>query len=177
MGVLVILDRVKKATGIIDFFSSYKKRPVVKIADYLDKENIAFLESKNKNGVLLQLVNILHNSKKLKEKNQFYKKILEREKIVPTGIGMGVAVPHAKIKDNNNFFIALGVIKSCPINWTSIDNLPIRMVFMIGGPENKNHEYLELLSQLTIVIKDDVLRKNILKASNKQEICKLFHHF
>lgn len=174
---MAILDQVKKAATLIDFFNRFKKRPVIKISDYLDKENIAFLKPKNRNEAIELLVDLLCASKKIKEKNQFYKKIIEREKIVSTSIGMGVAVPHAKINDNSDFFMALGVIKNHKINWNSFDSLPVRLIFMIGGPEKKLNEYLQLLSKLTIVIKDDALRRNILKAANTEEISKLFSEF
>ncbi len=125
----------------------------------------------------MELVDLLYKSKKLKDKDQFYKKIIEREKIVSTGIGMGIAIPHAKLKEYDDFFIALGILKNHKINWNSLDYIPVRMVFMIGGPEIKQNEYLQLLSKLTIAIKDDFLRKNILKATNKEEIIKLFSQF
>lgn len=175
--VLVILDQFKKVTGLIDFFNRFKKKEEIRISDYLDVKNIAFLKSKNRNDAILELVDVLYKSKILKEKDSFYKKIIEREKIVSTGIGMGVAIPHAKINDYDDFFIALGIIKSHKINWNSHDNIHVKIIFMIGGPEIKYNEYLHLLSKLTIIIEDDSLRKNILKASDKEDIIKLFRQF
>ena len=174
---LVILDQIKKVTSLIDFFNRFKKKSNIKIYDYLDINNIAFLKSKNRNDAISELVDVLHKSKKIKEKEYFYKKIIEREKIVSTGIGMGVAIPHAKINDYGDFFIALGIIKTHKINWNSIDTIPVRLVFLIGGPEIKQNEYLQLLSKLTIVIKDDSLRRNIFKAVSKEDIIKQFRYY
>lgn len=174
---MAILGNIKKVSTLSDFFDRFKKKSSLKISDYLDINNVAFLKSKNRNDAILELVELLHKSNKLKEKDQFYKKILEREKIVSTGIGMGVAIPHAKIKENDDFFIAIGVFKTHKINWDSIDKIPVRLIFLIGGPEIKQNEYLHLLSKLTVVIKDDSLRKNILKANKKEEIIKQFRQF
>jgi len=174
---LAILGRIKKVTNFADFFNRFKKKSVLKISDYLNIDNIAFLEAKKRNDVILELVDLLYKSKKIRNKDQFYKKIIEREKIVSTGIGMGVAIPHAKFNEDDDFFIAVGILKTHKINWNSIDNLPVRLIFMIGGPEIKQNEYLQLLSKLTIVIKDENIRRSILKATNKQEIIKQFRQF
>lgn len=174
---MAILGNIKKVSTLSDFFDRFKKKSNLKIYNYLDANNIAFLKSKNKNDALLELVELVHKSNKLKEKDQFYKNIIEREKIVSTGIGMGVCIPHAKIKENDDFFIAIGVLKNHKIDWESIDKIPVRLIFMIGGPEIKQNEYLHLLSKLTVIIKDDSLRKNIIKSNNNEEIIKLFRHF
>lgn len=175
--VLVTLGQIKKVASIASFFNRFKKKAQIKISSYLDKDNVAFLTSKNRNEAISELVDLLHRSKRLKEKNVFYKKIIERERIISTSVGMGVAVPHAKINECSDFFIALGIMKSHKIKWNSIDNIPVRLIFMIGGPEVKQNEYLQLLSKLTLVIKNDFLRRNILRASSKEEIIKLFRQF
>jgi len=174
---LAILARIKKATSFSDFINRFKKKPTLKISEYIDGHNIAFLDSKNRNDAILELINLLYESKKLKDKNQFYKKIIEREKIVSTGIGMGVAIPHAKLTDFDEFFIAIGIQKRHKINWHSIDKHPVRLIFMIGGPEIKQNEYLQLLSKLTIAIKSENLRRDLLKTDAKEEIIKMFSHF
>jgi len=174
---LAILGRIKKATSIVDFLNRFKKKSEIKIFDYLKAENISFLKSKNRNDTILELIELLEKSKTLKYPNEFYKKIIEREKIVSTGIGMGVAIPHAKMNLFDDFFIAVGIQKNAKINWNSLDKLPVRLVFMIGGPEDKQNEYLKLLSKITIAIKNETLRKNLLNASSKENVIKYFSEF
>jgi PTS system nitrogen regulatory IIA component len=174
---LAILGRIKKVTNFVDFFNRFKKKSILKIINYLEADNITFLESKNRNDVILELVDLLCKSKKLTDKKLFYKKIIEREKIISTGIGMGIAIPHAKLKHSDDFFIAIGILKKYKINWNSIDNLPVRLVFMIGGPEVKQNEYLQLLSKLTEALKNDNLRRNIFKATQKEEVINAFRQF
>ncbi len=174
---MAILGRIKKAKSFTDFLCRFKKKTEIKISDYLDVNNITFLKAKNRNDVILELIDLLQRSKILKDPNRFYKKIIEREKIVSTGIGMGVALPHAKMNTLDDFFIAMGIQKDSKITWPSIDNLPVRLVFMIGGPDCKQNEYLKLLSKLTIAIKNDYLRKSILTATSKHQIKKYFNQF
>ena len=174
---MAILGRIKKATSFLDFLNRFKKKTALKISDFLNIDNIIFLEAKNKNSAILELIDVLDKSKTLTQKDEFYKKIIEREKIISTGIGMGVAVPHAKLAGLDSFFLAIGIQKEYKIHWNSIDKMPIRLVFMIGGPEDKQNEYLQLLSKLTIALKNDHFRRNLLKATAKEEIIKLFKSF
>ncbi|MFA6119306.1 MAG: PTS sugar transporter subunit IIA [Parachlamydiales bacterium] len=166
-----------KSTHIIDFLNGFKKKPSSRIFDCLDVQNIVFLKSKNKNEAITELVDSLYNSKKIADKDYFLNKIIEREDIVSSGIGMGVAIPHAKLEGLDNFFIALGIQRKYKIEWDSIDKMPIRIIFLIGGPDKKQNEYLQLLSQLTIVMKDPDLRRNILKSNHPQDVFDQFVHF
>lgn len=143
------------------------------ISDYLFENQVVFLEQTTKESVLLELVELLDKENVLRDKHHFYELILAREEIVSTGIGMGIAVPHAKISNYNNFFVAIG-IHSKGIVWDAIDGVLVRLVFMIGGPENQQVTYLQLLSKLTSALKDDERRKLLLGVQNKKDVIKLF---
>ena len=104
---------------------------------------------------------------KLPDEEVFFNAIFEREKIVSTGIGMGVAIPHAKLHSYDHFFIALAVLQK-PVDWQALDGAPVRIVFMIGGPDDKQTEYLQILSSLTQAIKDDEIREKNLCAATTQ---------
>ena len=101
---------------------------------------------------------------------------MEREKIVSTGIGMGTAIPHAKITTSEDFFIAIGILAE-GIEWNSLDGIPVRIIFMIGGPDNKQTQYLQVLSSLTHIIKNESLRKKMLTLKSTEEIIKVIKEF
>jgi PTS system nitrogen regulatory IIA component len=143
------------------------------ISKYLDPKCVISLDVDDRDGALKKLVDVLDIQGKLKDKDAFYHAIVEREKIVSTGIGMGVAVPHAKLPGYETFFIAIGVHQK-GISWDSIDGMPVRVVFMIGGPDDKQAEYLQLLSRLTLAIKDEEKRKKMLHLRTAEDIIALF---
>ena len=143
------------------------------ISKYLDPRLIKVLEAESRDAALKELVEILDFEGKLKNKELFYQAILEREQIVSTGIGMGIAVPHAKLSGYKTFFIAIGVHQR-GIEWDALDGAPVRIVFMIGGPDDKQTEYLQLLSRLTLAIKDEERRKKILQLNKPEDIIVLF---
>ncbi len=146
------------------------------IKQYLDPKYILFLNGKNRDQVVHSLVESLAKGSKVSDAKALFDAIIEREKIVTTGIGMGVAIPHAKLQDYDDFFIAIGILES-GVDWDALDNNPVRLVFLIGGPDDKQTEYLQILSSLTLAVKDEERRKKIVNAHSPEEVVKLFERF
>ncbi len=76
-------------------------------------------------------MDLLHKEGRLQDKEKFLFSILERERIVSTGIGIGVAIPHAKISGNAGFFVAIGIQKKGGIDWNALDGSLVHLIFMI----------------------------------------------
>ncbi len=146
----------------------------VSISEYLDDRLVVFLDVETQSEALRQLVTTLDEGHKLKDKEVFYKAILDREHIVSTGIGLGVAIPHAKLPDYEDFFIAIGIQSSRGIEWNSLDGSHVHVIFMIGGPDNKQTAYLNILSRLTTAIKDPERRLSLLNATSAKQVIELF---
>jgi PTS system nitrogen regulatory IIA component len=159
----------------IDSTQDFKRDIEVTVSHYLDKRLVVFLQVDTQREAFLELVHVLDREKKLLDKGQFFDAILEREKIVSTGIGLGIAIPHAKLEGYHDFFIAIGIQSKKGIDWNALDGAPVRVIFMIGGPGNKQTEYLKILSSLTLAIKNEERRKKILKTKIPQDIIELFH--
>ncbi|MBN4066710.1 PTS sugar transporter subunit IIA [Simkania negevensis] len=149
---------------------------MVAITNYISPNLVIFFDVTTRDEAIKELIDLLDSNKKLVDKEAFYHAILAREKIVSTGIGMGVAIPHAKLPDFDDFFIAVGIQKE-GINWDALDGAPVQIVFMIGGPDDKQTEYLQILSRLTTAIKDNERRKKLLELSSKEEITQHFEGF
>ena len=86
---------------------------------------------------------------------------------------MNVAFPHAKLPLLDKFFIAIGVLRKS-VDWRSLDGAPVRLVFMIGGPDDKQTEYLQILSGLTKSIKEEERRKKLLTLNDPHAMIELF---
>lgn len=152
----------------------FKKDRQVTLADYLDDRLVVFLKSETQLEAIEELIEALDLAHKLKDRKQFHQAILDREKIVSTGIGLGVAIPHTKLPKYDQFFIAIGVQEGQGIDWNSLDGTRVHLIFMIGGPDNRQTEYLNILSRLTMAIKDSERRKALLKATSAQQVIDLF---
>jgi PTS system nitrogen regulatory IIA component len=143
------------------------------ISRYMDPQLVVFLNTTTRDETLHQLVHQIYKVGKLQDENAFYQAIIDREKIVSTGIGMGVAIPHAKLPSYDQFFIAIGILHK-PVDWHALDGAPVRLVFMIGGPDDKQTEYLQILSSLTQSIKDEEKRKKLLTLQQPYAMIELF---
>lgn len=146
----------------------------VAISKYLDERLVTFLDVEDRNRAIEQMVELLDHAGRLYDPHAFHRAILEREKIVSTGIGMGVAIPHAKLEGYKDFFIAIGIQGKKGIEWQALDNAPVHFIFMIGGPEKSQAEYLHILSDLTTAVKDAERRKKLLRTNRPQQVLELF---
>lgn len=147
-----------------------------KIASYLDPDLIAFLDVNTRDEALFALVELAHSKGKIKDKEEFYDALIDRENIVSTGIGMAVAIPHAKLPDYDDFFITIGILRY-GVDWNTMDDSLVRLIFMIGGPDDKQTEYLKILSGITAAVKEETRRKKMLRASSSKEVLELLEGY
>lgn len=167
-----VIEQVSRLLS--DLQGLFKKGKDMAIFDYLDDRLVVFLDVETQAEALSSLVDAIDKAHKLKDRQIFHQAILDREKIVSTGIGLGVAVPHAKLQGYDDFFIAIGIQGSRGIEWNSLDGSQVHLIFMIGGPDNRQTEYLNILSRLTTAIKDSERRKALLKATSAKQVIDLF---
>ncbi len=143
------------------------------ISKYLSKDCILFIKDTHDRGRVLELlIEAAHTAGKVKDKLRFAEAIAARELIVSTGIGLGVAVPHAKLKTLDSFFIALGIIEH-GVDWESIDGQLVHIVFLIGGPEDNQKEYLHILAQIVQTVKDAEKREKLRNSRTPEQVLSL----
>ncbi len=149
-----------------------------KLSDLIKKENVVFLDTPDMTDTIDILVENAIKNKKIKDKDSFKNAVLEREELVSTGIGLGVALPHTKSKDIEEFFMVVGINKE-GIDWDAIDRNPVGIVFLIGGPETESSqkEYLQIVSKLMLLIKNKERRVMLLNSETAQEVADIFDKF
>ena len=137
----------------------------------LIKESTIKLEltSKDKNSLLDEMIELLANDKVVTDSSKFKKDILKREELSNTGIGFGIAIPHAKSKAVKEPRIAIGVTQN-GIDYSSIDGQDIKMIFMIAVNEQQSDLHLRALADLSRKLMHEEFRESILKAKSKKEI-------
>lgn len=140
---------------------------MIQLADYLDEQLVIFLAASSKEEVLTALVDLVVQKKELPARDRFYQAIIDREKLVSTAIGLGVAIPHAKLPVYTDFFVGIAILHK-GIDWNAIDDSLVRLVFLIGGPENRQTEYLKILSSVTVAMRDEQVRRRLITATSPQ---------
>lgn len=133
----------------------------MKITDLLTKETIILdLQSATKMEVLDELIETLAKAGKLHDKEAFKEAILARESQSTTGIGEGIAIPHAKTNAVKQSAIAFGRSKA-GIDFESLDGKPSHLFFMIAASEGVHNAHLETLSRLSTLLMDQEFRKKL----------------
>ncbi|TDT63686.1 PTS fructose transporter subunit IIABC [Fonticella tunisiensis] len=142
----------------------------MKITELLTKDTIILeLKSRTKAEVIDELVNKLYSAGKLNDKDEYKKAILEREAQFTTGVGDGVAIPHAKTSAVKTPALAYGYSRE-GIDYDSLDGKPAHIFFMIAGSEGANNEHLETLSRLSVMLMNEEFRRKIENAKSEEEI-------
>lgn len=142
------------------------------IESALNPDYIFFIDKDSQDKVLNELVRRADEAGAIEDPQQFLSSVLEREKIVSTAVGSGVAVPHAKIQKLDDFTLIIGVL-SKGVDWDAHDNIPVRLVFLISGPDDRQMEYLQLLSFITKRIRSESRRTMLLRTKDPHEVIRI----
>lgn len=142
----------------------------MKITQLLTKDTIILdLDSHAKSEVLTELIGQLDHAGKLIDKKKFTEDILARETQSTTGIGDGIAIPHAKSSAVQVPAIAFGRSLT-GIDYESLDGQPAHLFFMIAASEGANNDHLDALSRLATFLMDANFRNQILAATSIEDI-------
>ena len=144
----------------------------MRITELLTKDTIAMdLSASDKNGVIDELVNQLDKTGKLSDIAQFKEAIHNRESQSTTGIGEGIAIPHAKATVKSPA-IAFGKSKE-GVDYQSLDGQPAHLFFMILCSEGGAQTHLDALAKLSGILMDDKVRESLLHANSPEEVLQI----
>ncbi len=141
----------------------------LRLGSYLTERRVVEIKSSTKADVLEEMVQALGDDAALANPERFLKAVVAREKTLSTGVGDGIAIPHARIGEISEAFVVLGRAKR-PVEYGATDGKPVSLVVLIGAPECKTRLYLQLLSRTLSLLVDNTLRARILKAETPRDI-------
>lgn len=145
----------------------------MKITDLINKKSVDLnLPPNDKAKTIDTMVELMNKGGNLNNKNEYKEAIIARENLSTTGIGEGVAIPHAKSKAVDKAALAAAVSKE-GVDYESFDGSPANLIFMIAAPEGANDTHLEVLSRLSTILMDEEFRSNLINASSVDEFIKL----
>jgi PTS system nitrogen regulatory IIA component len=145
----------------------------MKIMDFLSQDAIIVdLKATDKKSAIVELAEVLKNTKKIKDTDDIINIVLEREKLGSTGIGQGVAIPHGKADLLQEQMGVLGISHK-GIEFNSLDGELVHIIFLLVGPVEVAGQHLKALSRISRLFKDKFLRQSIKEAKTTQEVAKL----
>jgi len=143
------------------------------ILDLLSIDSIKLdCKAVDKNEAISQMVDLLAKSNNIIDKNIFKKEVLSREEINSTGIGEGIAIPHAKSEQVKKASIAIGLFKE-GIDYNSIDNEKVNIIILLAAPKNDDL-HVDILSKVSTFLMDENFVSSIRNATSPSEILEIF---
>lgn len=145
----------------------------MKIQDLLQKNAILpDIRQKGKSEVLQLMAIFMATLYGLPDGEDIARKIIEREADMSTGIGYGIAIPHARIPGIDRLYLVVG--RSLEgIEFKAIDELPVQLLFMMLSPKNTSAEHTQILSTLSRVMSYEEVRTKLLEAKNAEQMLDL----
>lgn len=148
----------------------------MKISDFLKKENIIIdLKARTKEKAFEEIIN---NAKFSQDKKKLiYLSLMQREILGTTGIGNGIAIPHARSVVLNKLHLHVGV-SSKGIEYDAMDGKPVHLVFLIMAPPlDTSNQYLILLGKVAALSKKMIRKKSFLKLKTEDDFIKQIMEF
>jgi PTS system, fructose subfamily, IIA component len=146
----------------------------MKITDILNEKVIVTkLPGTTKTEILNAMIELAATSDRVIDKEKMRIAILEREKIMSTGVGSGFAIPHGKT-DAVQDIVAAFAITDQPIDYQSLDDQPVRIIFLLVGKDNSVGPHIKLLSRISRLMNKEEFRKKLIDAESPSEILQIF---
>ncbi|MDI6401706.1 PTS sugar transporter subunit IIA [Balneolaceae bacterium ANBcel3] len=146
----------------------------MKISDLLDTTNvIPDMVASNKNDAIRKLVDTLSSRLDEKSLEMVRTAVMERESIMSTGVGKGLAIPHGKASCLENTYAAYARLVK-PVDYEAIDDEPVRILFLLVGPESQNSIHIKMLSRISRLLNSSSFREKLQENDSVEEIIELF---
>ena len=145
----------------------------MRITELLDRRSI------NVNGVaaskqdaIEKMVELMCASGKINDKDAYKARVFAREEEGSTGIGEGIAIPHAKCDAVDKPGLAAMVIKD-GVDFEALDDEPVSLIFLIAAPNTKENVHLDVLGKLSVMMMDEEFSNALRNAKDVDEFLKI----
>ncbi len=141
----------------------------MRITDLLDKRSISLTANpKTKKEALDQLVDLMCNSGKINNREEYLKQVYAREEESTTGIGLGIGIPHGKCDAVDKPGLAAMVVKG-GVDFQALDEEPVYLIFLIAAPNTEDNIHLSVLSKLSVMLMDSNFTESLKNAKTVDE--------
>lgn len=150
---------------------------MMKISDILSVSSISLNNVfEEKEDLLNYLVELANNSNKIIDVEQVRNAVFEREDVMSTGVGKGIAIPHAKTESINSTVAALVTLEE-GIDYKSLDKKPVNIaILLLSEPVNIGN-HLRMLSQISKLLNNESLRERIIDSKSNEQVIEIINKF
>ncbi len=145
----------------------------MKLSKFCEENLVVFdMKASDKNAAIEELVELAATSTMVKDRDRLLDDVKEREELVTTGVGYGVAFPHAKTRSVKGIVIAFGRHAE-GIDFDAMDHQPVNLFFLIAAPEDAIGAHLNVMARLSYLMKSVENRQNLLEATSPGDVLAL----
>ena len=141
----------------------------------LSSDRVIDLSGTTKEEVLGELCKVVSRLPQVTDADKLLAAILKREAIMSTGIGMGIAIPHAKIESVTDMVMAVGRSQQ-GVEFSALDGRPVHLVILMAASNTQAEEFLKLLAKIGSFFVSENHRNRFLNAGSTEDIYRLFQH-
>jgi PTS system fructose-specific IIC component len=146
----------------------------MKVFELLDEKFILTdFKSEDKEKIINELIDLYKGSDKVNDLEKVRSAVLEREKIMSTGVGKGFAIPHGKTNAVNDVIASFGKTGS-DIGYDALDGNPVHLIFLLVGRDDMVSKHIKLLSRISRMMNKDEFRDMLINAESKKDIIEIF---
>ena len=149
---------------------SQKQRfAAIQVESIVSPDRILFLNNASKQDALTILAENLSTAPQVKNRQELTERIIQREELMSTAIGRGIAIPHVRLSSVTDLVVSVGISKTDIVDFQTLDDEPVRLLFMIAAAYNQHAYYLQNLSFFSARLKNKELRTSLLATQSAKE--------
>lgn len=142
----------------------------IQVQNIVSEDRILFLDYPNRRDALMALSENLARAPQVKNRQELAQEILKREELMSTAIGRGIAIPHVRLSSVTDLVVSVGVSRCDIEDFQTLDDRPVRLLFMIAAAYNQHAYYLQTLSFFSSRLKSEALRNALQAAQTAREV-------
>lgn len=134
------------------------------------------LEGRTKEELLAELVELTAQDGEIADLPVVLRAVQDREAVLSTGIGHGVAIPHGRSVAVQELRMAAGTT-AVPVDFDALDGQPVRLFFILIGPEQEAAAHVKALSRISRLVRRDEIRDRLLMSHSPEEFYQVLSEF
>lgn len=145
----------------------------MKLSKFCEENLVNFnMKATTKKAAIDELVDLAATSTMVKDHDRLLQDVREREELVTTGVGYGVAFPHAKTRSVKGIVISFGR-NDKGIDFDAMDHKPVHLFFLIAAPEDAIGAHLNVMARLSFLMKSPENRQKLMDATSPGDVLTL----
>lgn len=142
------------------------------LGELLDSRRVLFLDGDSKEDALRRLVEMAALDPHVRDADELLTAVREREEVMSTAIGLGIAVPHARLRSVDDIVVTVGISRK-GVDFQAFDQRPVHVMVLVAAPENGHAAYMRVLARLSRVLKDDAVRDSLIQARDAEQVARI----